>query len=96
MEEPHEVPAVLERLEEGLEETLFAVLLVGEEEEELILAAHRLPRGATPGSWLRLEMHDGQVLSITLDEATTTARRERIQAKREALRNRRRRFTPRS
>lgn len=95
-EPPGEVQAVVDRLEEGLEDSLYAVLLVGEAERELILPAHRLPRGAQEGSWLRLTMEGERVVSLVLDEAETAARRSRIQAKRARLQTRGRKFRPRN
>lgn len=89
--------AVVDRVEEGLEDALYAVLLVGQDEEELIVPAHRLPRGATEGSWLQLVWENERLVELTLDEQTTQERRARIQNKRAALLGRgRRKFTPRS
>lgn len=93
---PRSVRAVLERWEEGSEETLYAVLLVGDDEKEVIMPAHRLPSGTQEGTWLALEMEGERVVSLALDPGTTAARRATVQAKRSMLKRRGRKLSPRN
>jgi hypothetical protein len=63
-----------------------AVLLVGEEEQQLIVERSALPPGSKEGDWLRVEMQAGSLMSATLDIDETVARRARIAEKLDALR----------
>ncbi len=63
-----------------------AVLLVGEEEDRLIIPRASLPSGAMEGMWLQADVEDGCVLSATIDEAETAKAKERIAEKLARLR----------
>jgi len=48
----------------------------------------KLPDGAEEGVWMFLELEGDEVVSMTLDEETTSERRERMEEKMERLRER--------
>lgn len=73
--------AVIDRFEGS-----FAVLLVGATQQPLDMPRQQLPPDAQPGDWLQISIEDGAVVAATLDPETTTAARQRIQAKLERLR----------
>lgn len=72
--------AVIDRIEGRM-----AVLLVGEEEREVVIAVDALPAGAREGTWLA---YDGQRQQMVVDAEETERRRQRIAAKLELLRRR--------
>ena len=82
--------AVLDRIEDGA----FAVLLVGEDEEERIVPVDQLPAGVAPGSWLRVRFEGDTLQRAEVDTAGTEQAKARIAEKLERLRQRGRR--PRS
>lgn len=63
-----------------------AVLLVGEEEDKLIVPRASLPNGAKDGVWLQVDVEDDRVLSAEIDEAETAKAKERIAEKLARLR----------
>ena len=63
-----------------------AVLLVGEEEDRLIVPRASLPPGAKEGQWLRVDVEDDRVLAVALDENETKKAKERIAEKLARLR----------
>ncbi len=63
-----------------------AVLLVGEEEDKIIVTKASLPSGAKEGEWLQVEVEDDRVLSAIIDEAETAEAKERITKKLATLR----------
>jgi len=63
-----------------------AVLLVGEEEDKLIVPRVSLPSGAKEGQWLQVDVQDDRVLSATIDEAETAKRVKEIDEKLAMLR----------
>mgnify|MGYP000082522703 CR=1 FL=1 len=67
-----------------------AVLLVGEELRELVVARDRLPPDCAPGTWLRVTLQEGRLVHAEVDHEATRQARERIAAKLEALRRRQR------
>jgi Protein of unknown function (DUF3006) len=79
--------AVLDRIVDGA----FAVLLVGEAEEERIVPVDRLPPGATPGSRLQVRFEEDILRWAELDAGDTEQARNRIAEKLERLRRRGRR-----
>ncbi|WP_342488853.1 DUF3006 domain-containing protein [Cytobacillus sp. FSL W7-1323] len=79
--------AVLDRMVEGK-----AVLLVGDEQVEKIIAAHRLPPDATEGTWLLITMKEAEITEIIIDHDSTKAAKERIKQKQAKLLNRGSRF----
>jgi hypothetical protein len=58
-----------------------AVLLVGVEEDRLIVPRASLPAGLKEGQWLQVDVEDDRVLSATIDEAETTERTKAIDEK---------------
>jgi hypothetical protein len=63
-----------------------AVILVGEEEEKLIVPRASLPPGAKEGQWLQVDVEDDRVLSVALDEDETAKAKKRIAEKLARLR----------
>jgi hypothetical protein len=63
-----------------------AVLLVGEEEDKLLVPRTSLPPGAKEGQWLQVDVEDDRVLSVALDEDETKKAKERIAEKLARLR----------
>lgn len=63
-----------------------AVLLVGEEEEKLIVPRATLPFGAKEGLWLQVDVEDDRVLTATIDEAETAKRIQEMEEKLARLR----------
>ena len=66
--------AVIDRIEDGR----HAVLLVGPDEVELVVAADWLPVGAGEGDWVRL--------TLTRDDDLTAARRADVAERMERIR----------
>ncbi|MBE3142116.1 MAG: DUF3006 domain-containing protein [Thermoplasmata archaeon] len=64
----------------------YAILIVGEEEQRLNIPRKLLPQKAKEGSWLQLEIVDGEARNITLDEQETEKARQRIAEKLARLR----------
>ncbi len=63
-----------------------AVLLVGEEQDRLVVPRISLPAGIKEGQWLQVEVADDRVLSATLDQAETAQRMASIEEKLAKLR----------
>jgi hypothetical protein len=63
-----------------------AVILVGEEEDKLIVPRASLPSGAKEGQWLQVDVEDDRVLAVALDEEETIKAKERIAEKLARLR----------
>ncbi len=76
--------AVIDRIVDGK----TAVLIVGNDEKEYRYPADKLPAGAAEGTWLILEMKDGEIVSAAVAAEKTAGARSRIQAKIDALRRR--------
>ena len=74
--------AVVDRIEDE-----NAILLVGDEQDRLIVPISDLPAGAKEGSWLEVDFADDRILSATLDLAATEAARQRIAEKLAKLRH---------
>lgn len=68
--------AAVDRIEEGL-----AVLLVGEQEQEVVVPLVGLPAGVQAGDWLQVELQEGIVLRARQDPQETERRRQRMKAK---------------
>jgi hypothetical protein len=58
-----------------------AVLLVGEEEDRLVVPRASLPQGVKEGTWLQVDVADDRVLSATIDKAETAKRIKSIEEK---------------
>ncbi len=63
-----------------------AVILVGDEEDKLVVPRASLPAGVKEGTWLQVDVADDRVLSATIDQAETAKRAERIEEKLARLR----------
>jgi formylmethanofuran dehydrogenase subunit D len=74
--------AVIDRIVDGHK----AVLLVGEQEMEYILAAQLLPAGSKEGDWLKVEIEAGEIVKLKADQDETEMVRQRIEAKMALLR----------
>jgi hypothetical protein len=75
------IKAVIDRFEGDK-----AVLLVGEEEDKLIVPRASLPTGVKEGHWLQVDVEDDRVLSATIDEIETKNRAKMIEEKLARLR----------
>jgi hypothetical protein len=75
------VKAVVDRLEGDK-----AVVLVGEEEEQLVVDRKKLPAGTKEGDWLRADVEDDVLLGAELDPEKTASAQQRINGKLDALR----------
>jgi hypothetical protein len=73
--------AVVDRFEDDK-----AVVLVGEEEDRLVVPRSSLPPGVKEGDWLQVDVEDDRVLSAALDEDETTQAKQRIAEKLARLR----------
>ena len=63
-----------------------AVLLVGEEQDRLVVLKSFLPKGAKEGDWLQVDVKDDRVLSAAIDSDATAAAKNRIADKLAKLR----------
>jgi hypothetical protein len=63
-----------------------AVLLVGEEQDALVVPRAKLPKGVKEGHWLKVDVKDDRVLSAEIDEEETSRAKERINEKLAKLR----------
>jgi hypothetical protein len=79
--------AVLDRIVDGA----FAVLLVGEAEEERIVPVDRLPAGVAPGSRLQVRFEEDTLQWVEVNITETEQARDRIAEKLDRLRRRGRR-----
>ncbi|MBI4329607.1 MAG: DUF3006 domain-containing protein [Chloroflexi bacterium] len=68
--------AVVDRIEGEL-----AVLLVGDEEREVVVALRDLPPGSEPGVWLKVSVEGDRLREAEVDRETTRAKRSRVQGK---------------
>ena len=73
--------AVIDRFEEGI-----AVLIVGVDERRMEVHRRLLPRQVKEGHWLQVEIENGIISSITIDEEETAKVKSRIAEKLERLR----------
>ena len=63
-----------------------AVILVGEEEEQLVVDRGKLPPGAKEGDWLKADVQDDVLIAAELDPEGTADAQARIADKLAALR----------
>ena len=73
--------AVIDRFEGA-----FAVLVVGEDEQRLNVPRKLLPEQSKEGSWLQVEIQNGEVVSAVMDEEETANAQQRIAEKLARLR----------
>lgn len=73
--------AVIDRFE-----GVSAVLLVGKEQDSLVVLKSFLPKGAKEGDWLQVEVEDDHVINATLDPNETEDVKKRIAEKLASLR----------
>ena len=73
--------AVVDRFEEDK-----AVILVGDEEEQLVVDRTQLPPGTKEGHWLRAEVRDDVLIEAEIDEEETARVKGRIAEKLALLR----------
>jgi hypothetical protein len=72
--------AVVDRVEGDL-----AVLLVGADEQELLVPIRDLPKGSGPGVWLKVTIEGNSLKQAEVDWETTRTRQARIQVKMDRL-----------
>jgi hypothetical protein len=77
--------AVIDRLVDGA----TAVLLVGPDEDELLVPVGSLPAGAVAGSWVVLDLAADPAAVVEVDVELTEARRHGFETRLERLRQRR-------
>jgi hypothetical protein len=85
-----ETKAVVDRIEDGT----HAVLLVGEEEREFVVAVEQLPAGAREGTWLRARVEGEELVVLGIDAGENEAVKQRIEDKLARLRQRGRKPGP--
>ncbi|WP_413378767.1 DUF3006 domain-containing protein [Alkalihalobacillus sp. 1P02AB] len=68
--------AVLDRIEDH-----YAVLLVGNSEEETTIEKSLLPPGSTEGTWFNIELSGKEILKITIDLKEAEEVQKRIRSK---------------
>ena len=64
----------------------FAVLIVGDDEQRIHVLKKQLPKQSREGSWLQVEIQNGEVISAVMDEEETANAKERIAGKLARLR----------
>ena len=64
----------------------FAVLIVGDDEQHLNVLKKLLPKPSKEGSWLQVEIQNGEVISAVIDEEETANAKQRIADKLARLR----------
>lgn len=73
-----------DRIENGT----TAVILLEDAQEELNIPLRALPAGSEVGAWFRIDLWQGEIVSIELDRRTEQQQQERVDAVRAKLRNR--------
>jgi hypothetical protein len=73
--------AVIDRFEGN-----SAVVIVGPEEDKLIVPRSSLPAEAKEGTWLQVDVEDDQILSAIVDKEETSRAHQRIAEKLAKLR----------
>jgi hypothetical protein len=63
-----------------------AVMLVGDEEEQLVVDRAQLPSGTREGQWLQVEVRDDVLIRAEIDEEETARMQARIATKLDMLR----------
>jgi hypothetical protein len=63
-----------------------AILLLGEEQDRLVVLRSFLPNGAKEGDWLKVDVEDDRILGASIDANETAAAKSRIAEKLERLR----------
>jgi hypothetical protein len=74
--------AVVDRFEGEI-----AVLIVGVDKRRMEVHRKQLPKNAKEGQWLQLEIENGVIGSVTVDEEETAKVKQRIAEKLERLRH---------
>jgi Protein of unknown function (DUF3006) len=64
----------------------FAVLIVGEDEQRISVLRKLLPKESKEGSWLQVEIQNGEVVRAEMDEEETERAKQRIAEKLARLR----------
>lgn len=64
----------------------FAILSVGEDEQRINVLRKLLPKQTREGNWLQVEIQNGEVSSVVIDEEETAKAKQRIAEKLSRLR----------
>ena len=64
----------------------FAILILGEDEQRLNVPIDRLPQGSREGTWLQIELKNGELVSVVMDDEETVNVKSRIEEKLARLR----------
>lgn len=73
----------LDRIEDGQ----YAVILLEQLNQEIVLPVERLPAGSGVGSWFGITMESGEVMSITLDEKISSEKEDQASELLQKLKN---------
>ena len=68
--------AVIDRFEGKL-----AILIVGDDERHMNVLRKLLPKQSREGSWLQVEIQNGEIISSVIDEEETANAKQRIAEK---------------
>ena len=64
----------------------FAILILGEDEQRVNVPIDRLPQGSREGTWLQIELKNGELVSVVMDDEETVNVKSRIEEKLARLR----------
>lgn len=73
--------AVIDRFEGD-----FAILILGDDEQRINVPRKLLPKKSREGSWLQVEIQEGEIRSAVIDDEETARAKQRISEKLERLR----------
>ncbi|MTD31419.1 DUF3006 family protein [Planomicrobium sp. YIM 101495] len=74
----------LDRIENGT----TAVILLEDVQKELSISLHALPAGSEVGAWFRIDLWQGEIVSIELDRSAEQHQQERVDSVLAKLRSR--------
>ncbi|MDQ0255451.1 hypothetical protein J2S74_002833 [Evansella vedderi] len=66
----------------------YAVIIVGDEENEHVIPLEQVVDGAKEGTWLHVVIKNNKIIEMLIDQETTNSTKRRIQNKMELLRRR--------
>jgi hypothetical protein len=63
-----------------------ATILVGDDQERLVITKSLLPPGSKEGDWLKVDIEDDHIFKVEKDKETTAQSKSRIASKLDQLR----------
>lgn len=63
----------LDRIENNL-----AVIIADDEKQQFIIKQSLLPKGSVVGTWFHLTVNNGDIISLSIDEAATSKKNEEM------------------